>query len=122
MYSETMIAVRDVRALARWYRELLEADYDHGREDFDRIVADGKVILMLHHWDTDHGAFAKDPSANPGAGLLLWIFIDHLDAIHERARAMQAEIAKEPWINPRAGWREFTLIDPNGYRIAIAQF
>ncbi len=68
-----MIAVRDVRASARWYREL-------------------------------------------------WIFTDRLDAIRERAGAMRAKIMKEPWQNPLAGWREFTLMDPDGYRIAVAQF
>jgi hypothetical protein len=45
-----------------------------------------------------------------------------LDAIRERAGAMHAKIMKEPWQNPLAGWREFTLMDPDGYRIAVAQF
>lgn len=122
MHSEPMIAVRDVRASSRWYKELLEADNDHDRDDFDRITADGKVMLMLHHWDVDHGAFSKTPRSNPGAGFLLWIFTDRLDAIRERAASMCVEIAKEPWQNERAGWREFTLVDPDGYRVAIAQF
>jgi catechol 2,3-dioxygenase-like lactoylglutathione lyase family enzyme len=50
MHSEPMIAVRDVRASAAWYKKVLGCESDHGRRDFDRLVDGERVLLMLHQF------------------------------------------------------------------------
>ena len=121
MHSEPMIAVRDVRASAAWYRNLLGCASDHGRPDFDRLVADGQVLLMLHQTEAEeHGLLKPVPGAT-GSGFLLWIYVDDLDAVFARAKKLKAPIVVKPHANPAAGWREFTLRDPDGYHLAIAE-
>ncbi len=120
MRSEPMILVRDVQASACWYRQLLACESDHGLEEFDRIVADGTVVLMLHRGDaTEHGAIRKQDVV--GNGFLLWIYVADLDAVYSRAKASNAEIIVEPHVNQQAQWREFTLRDPDGYSVAIVE-
>jgi predicted enzyme related to lactoylglutathione lyase len=122
MHSEPMIAVHDVPASAAWYRELLGCSSDHGRPDFDRLVDEGRVLLMLHQTQAEeHGLTNPVPGAI-GSGVLIWIYVADLDAIVRRANELKATIIVEPHTNPRAGWREFTVRDPNGYHIAIAEF
>jgi catechol 2,3-dioxygenase-like lactoylglutathione lyase family enzyme len=122
VHSEVMIAVRDVPKSAAWYRQLLACESDHGRSDFDRLVADGRVLLMLHQLDAaEHGLPAPVEGA-VGSGVLIWIYVDDLKAVVERARTMKAPIVVEPHANPQTGWREFTLRDPDGYHVAMAEF
>ncbi len=118
-----MLFVRDVRASGAWYRDLLGAATDHDRDDFDRIVDGDQVLMMLHRWDhAEHGMPARPTDAEAGLGVMVWVTVPDLDAVHARAGAMGAEIVSEPHRNPLAGWREFTLRDPDGYRIAFVQW
>ena len=120
MQSTPMLFVRDVRASAAWYRELLGATTDHDRDDFDRVVSGDEVLVMLHRWDhAEHGMPARPPGQQAGLGLMVWITVPDLDRIHVRAQSMGSDIVSEPHRNPLAGWREFTLRDPDGYRIAF---
>ena len=123
MHSEPMIAVQNVRKSAAWYCRLLDAENDHKLEEFDRIVIDNRVLLMLHRWGAEeHGAMLAPEDGVAGNGFLLWILVKDLNAIYNRAIKMNAEIVSEPKSNSVAGWREFTLRDLDGYHIAIAQF
>lgn len=123
MQSEPMIAVKDVRASSAWYCALFGADHDHDSDDFDRILKDGTLLLMLHHWGTDeNGGSMFDPGSAPvGNGVVLWFLVPDLDLILEKAKVLEAQILQEPFENPLAHWREFTLRDPDGYTIAIAE-
>ena len=120
MHSTPMLFVSDVRASGAWYCRLLGATTDHDRDDFDRVMSGDQVLLMLHRWDhAEHGMPARPPGAEPGLGLMVWITVPDLDGVHERAQSMGSEIVAAPQRNPLAGWREFTLRDPDGYRIAF---
>jgi len=117
-----MLLVEDVKKSAAFYVKLLEAENDHGRPDFDRIVAGGRVLFMLHEWGAEeHGGPRARGSARVGHGCLFWVYVADLDAVYARARRLKVEIVLEPHANPQAGWREFTLIDPDGYRVAIVE-
>lgn len=120
MRSEPMILVRDVQVSAAWYGLLLACKSDHGLEEFDRIVSEGAVVLMLHRGDaTEHGAVSNPDVV--GNGFLLWVYVDDLDAVYSRAKAAGANIVVEPHLNQQAQWREFTLRDPDGYSVAIVE-
>ena len=49
--SQPLIAVRNVRASSRCYRQLLQAEalpeHEH-RDTYDRILRDGQMVLQLH--------------------------------------------------------------------------
>jgi catechol 2,3-dioxygenase-like lactoylglutathione lyase family enzyme len=123
MHTEAMIAVRDVPASAAWYRRLLGCRTDHGRPDFDRLIDPdgGGVLLMLHQLQgEEHGLTAPVPGA-AGSGVLLWFYVDDLDAAFERAGKLAAPVVVPPHDNPQTGWRELTIRDPDGYHLALVQ-
>jgi hypothetical protein len=122
--SLPLIAVRDVRASAKWYANLLGADSlpDHAHRDvYDRITCSGRMVLQLHAWDEEgHPNLVNRAASPPGHGVVLWFVLDDLDAAVTRARALQAEIVEELHINPAPENREMWLRDPDGYVVVIA--
>jgi predicted enzyme related to lactoylglutathione lyase len=122
MHAEAMLMVRDVKQSTAWYKRLLGAENDHDLDEFDRILSGGRVLLLLHRADRDeHGAIGGPGDGPVGNGCLVWIYVDDLDGAYERARHLKAKIISKPHENPRAGWREFTLRDPDGYAIGVIE-
>ncbi len=122
--SQTLIAVRDVRASRRWYQQLLGVkglpEHEH-RDSYDRLTIDDRLILQLHAWDEeDHPNLVNADAAPVGHGVLLWFEVDDFDAAVERARSIKAKVIDEPRVNPNAGHREMWLRDPDGYVVVIA--
>jgi predicted enzyme related to lactoylglutathione lyase len=122
MHAEPMLMVRDVKKSTAWYKQVLQAENDHDLDEFDRILSGGRVLLLLHHLDgEEHGAIGAPKGGTAGNGCLIWIYVDDLDAVYARARELKAKLIAEPHENPRTGWREFTLRDPDGYAIGIIE-
>ena len=121
--SQTLIAVRDVRASRRWYGDLLGAEGlpDHGHRDlYDRVYRDGRLLLQLHAWDEENHPNLVDRDAAPLAhGVVLWFQLDDFDAAVARARGLGAEVIEEPHVNPAPQHREMWLRDPDGYVVVI---
>jgi catechol 2,3-dioxygenase-like lactoylglutathione lyase family enzyme len=122
--SQPLIAVRDVRASRRWYRQLLRVDtlpeHEH-RDSYDQMLCNGRLILQLHAWDEeDHPNLVNADAAPPGHGVLLWFEVDDFDGAVERARSLGAQVVEEPHINPNARHREMWIRDPDGYVVVIA--
>jgi catechol 2,3-dioxygenase-like lactoylglutathione lyase family enzyme len=122
--SQTLIAVRNVRASSNWYQQLLGLDplpeHIH-RNLYDRLLCAGDLIVQLHAWDEEDHPNLVHPDAGPnGHGVLLWFEVDDFDAVVEQARALGAQIVLEPHVNPRPNHREMWLRDPDGYMVVIA--
>jgi catechol 2,3-dioxygenase-like lactoylglutathione lyase family enzyme len=127
MRPQPLISVSDVEASSRWYQRLFGCKSDHGGTEYERLTADGVLVLQLHRWDVEHhhGAIG-DPVKKPyGNGVLLWFEIDDFDAAVARASELNAEIILPRHRNPPEGdggpnhW-ECWLRDPNGYTVVIA--
>ena len=126
--SQTLIAVRDVEASSRWYQELLGLRSDHGGPHYERLLADGVLVLQLHEWETrhDHGSIG-DPAGEPGNGVLLWFGeTADFDGAVARADGLGAPVVLAPHRNPPEGegngpgHREIWVKDPDGYTVVIA--
>jgi catechol 2,3-dioxygenase-like lactoylglutathione lyase family enzyme len=127
MRPQPLIAVADVEASSRWYQHLLGCQSAHGGPEYERLVAQGTLILQLHRFEVEHhhGPIG-DPNDKPyGNGVLLWFEVDDFDAALARAAAMQAEIVKARHRNPPSGdggpnhW-ECWLRDLDGYTVVLA--
>jgi catechol 2,3-dioxygenase-like lactoylglutathione lyase family enzyme len=127
MRPQPLIAVTDVEASSRWYQRLLGCQSAHGGADYERLVANGGLILQLHSFAVEHhhGPIG-DPDDKPyGNGVLLWFETDDFDAAVGRAAAMEAAIVKPRHRNPPIGdggpnhW-EVWLRDPDGYTVVLA--
>jgi catechol 2,3-dioxygenase-like lactoylglutathione lyase family enzyme len=123
---QPLLAVRDVRASARWYATLLAATRtselmasDHAHL-YDRLLVDGALVLQLHAWNVEEHPNLTDPDGGRnGHGVLVWFELDDFDAAVARARTMQAQIVEELHVNPAPGHREMWLRDPDGYIVVI---
>lgn len=127
--SQTLLAVQDVEASSRWYQRLLGLTSDHGGPEYERLLADGVLVLQLHHRDVehDHGTFVEDPRAPVGNGALIWFGeVSDFDGVVERAGQMGVTVVMPPHRNPPdAGMngpshREIWIRDPDGYSVVIA--
>jgi catechol 2,3-dioxygenase-like lactoylglutathione lyase family enzyme len=128
MRPQPLLVVHDVEASSRWYQQLLGCGSAHGGPEYERLTADGELILQLHHWDAEHhhGALG-DPASPPyGNGVLVWFEIDDFDAAVARANEMGAEVVLAPHRNPPEGesggpaHREIWLRDLDGYTVVLA--
>ncbi len=126
--SQTMIAVRDVEASSRWYQELLGLRSDHGGPEYERLLADGDLVLQLHDIGTEHhhGPVA-DPGGAVGNGVLLWFGdVSDFDRVVARAEQLKTTVVRPPHRNPiegqgnGPGHREIWLRDPDGYTVVVA--
>ena len=123
-----MLMVRDVEASSRWYQELVGLTSDHGGPAYERLLADGELVLQLHHEGTDHHhGPVGDPAQPRGNGVLVWLgAVTDFDGVVERAARMRVEVVREPHRNPPEGGgngpghREVWLRDPDGYVVAVA--
>lgn len=127
MRPQPLIAVTDVEASSRWYRQLLGCRSAHGGSRYERLVANGELILQLHHFEAahHHGPIG-DPKDRPyGNGVLLWFEIDDFDAAMARVDELDAEIVLKRHRNPPDGdggpnhW-ECWVRDPDGYTVVLA--
>jgi predicted enzyme related to lactoylglutathione lyase len=125
---QTMIAVRDVEASSRWYQQLLGLTSDHGGLEYERLLADGVLVLQLHHLDvTHHHGRIADPDRDVGNGVLLWFGeVADFDDVVERAAQVGATVVRAPHRNPPEGQgngpahREIWIRDPDGYTVVVA--
>jgi extradiol dioxygenase family protein len=122
--AQPLIAVRDVRASSRWYRELLGADSlpEHSYRDvYDRISHSGRLLLQLHAWDEQHHPNLVNAAAAPVAhGVVLWFQVEAFNSSVERATGLGAEVIEGPFVNPAPQHRELWLRDPDGFVVVIA--
>lgn len=122
MQSKTMLVVRDVVASSAFYQRLLGATSGHGGSDFEMLMDGEELLLMLHHEDTaEHPAIGSTERGDAGSGVLLYFYVDDVDAAHGRAVQMGAEVSDEPHVNELARQYEFSLRDPDGYALTIAR-
>ena len=122
MHSKAMIVVGDVEASSAWYQRLLGATSGHGGPDFEMLMGGDELLLMLHHKETEeHPAIGSHDEGGTGGGVLLYFYLDDVDAAYERAIELSADVSDAPHVNEQARQYEFSLRDPDGYALTIAR-
>ena len=126
--SQTLIAVRDVEASSRWYQHVLGLVSDHGGAEYERLLADGVLVLQLHQREVDHHHGPVVASDGPvGNGVLLWFGeVSDFDEVVTRVADLGAEVVRDVHRNPPPGQgngpghREIWVRDPDGYTVVVA--
>jgi catechol 2,3-dioxygenase-like lactoylglutathione lyase family enzyme len=124
--SQTLIAVRDVKASSAWYQELLglRSDGDPGhphRLFYDRLMSGDELMLQLHRWDAEEHPNLTGPDQGPhGHGVLLWFEVDDFEAAVARAQRLLARVILEPHVNPAPQHREMWIRDLDDYVVVLA--
>jgi len=125
---QTLIAVRDVEASSAWYQQLLGLQSNHGGPEYERLLADGVLVLQLHHRDVEHHhGRIGDTDAEVGNGVLLWFGdVTDFDGVVARVGQLDAPVVRSPHRNPPEGQgngpghREIWIRDPDGYTVVVA--
>lgn len=103
---------RDAAAGMAWMQEALGAEVTHVTEGDDRrpvvhaeLKLDGATVMASTAPD--------EPDAFGGPGWGLYVAVDEVDALHERAVAAGAEVVMAP-TDTSYGSRDFSVRDPEG--------
>ena len=126
--SQTMLMVRDVEASSGWYQRLLGLESDHGGPEYERLLADGALVLQLHHHEVEHHhGLIGDSGSALGNGVLVWFGeVSDFDGVVARAAELQATIKQPVHRNPPEGQgngpghREIWIEDLDGYTVVVA--
>jgi catechol-2,3-dioxygenase len=120
--AEIVIAVKDVRASASWYEQLLGCRSSHGGDTFEILRnEEGQRILCLHRWAAHDHPTLSNPALSPGNGMILYFRTDKLEEAWENAKKLNAVLEEEPHLNANSGQREFSLRDNDNYYISITE-
>ena len=86
------------------------------------VMLNGELLLQLHHaGGEEHGSARLPPGAIRGAGVLLYLPVADVRALHAQALALGATVEQPPTYVPLAGHTELIVRDPDGYALALVQ-
>ena len=111
--------VPDVRQAVAFYTETLGLEFLRADEDGAggysfAALALGEAFLMLMA-----DSYYHHDLTNRGAGVDIRLVVPDVDAVYERVTAAGVEITK-PIGDRDYGLRDFTMRDPNGFRLRFA--
>jgi catechol 2,3-dioxygenase-like lactoylglutathione lyase family enzyme len=123
MKLRPMLQVADVEASSRWYQTVLGLTSGHGGAEFEMLMHGDDHLVNLHRLDAhEHGVAALEPGTARGAGVSLWFETadrDAFESLSRRATESGATVLEAAHWNPQAHHHEATLVDPDGYVVAI---
>ena len=120
MRAEIMLFAKDVELTSKWYQDFLGLQGGHGGPEYEMLKDGDELLLQLHHADADHDHGVSGGGV-AGSGVIVFIHVDDVDAVHDKAVELGLEVVQAPHDNELAGMREFTLRDLNGYTLTICK-
>lgn len=118
-----MLQVADVEVSSQWYQNVLGLTSGHGGDEFEMLMHGDDHLLSLHRLDAhEHGFAAPESGVTPGAGVSLWFEASDREAFESLFRRVSESgttVLEAAHWNPQAHHHEATLVDPDGYVVAI---
>lgn len=110
--------VSDIQASLTFYEQLGFEEIDRYETDdggvhFVDLELDGAILGLGDIHSNDDPSFQDWVSGTLGGGVVLYVTVDDVDDLFERAKAADATIEHPP--DDRPYGRVFTLNDPDGY-------
>ncbi|MGN6801986.1 MAG: VOC family protein [Ginsengibacter sp.] len=120
---DPIIAVKNVEESSRWYQNIFGWKRKHGGSDFAVLVSENdEILLCLHAWKKDGHPTMQDHSIRPGNGLILYFRTTDLENIRQNVERTGYSVEEEIHVNPNSTKKEFSIRDPDGYYLTIADF
>jgi uncharacterized glyoxalase superfamily protein PhnB len=120
---DPIIAVKNVNAAVKWYKQIFKFKKAHGGKDFAVLVnQDNEIILCLHKWGEHQHPSLTEPNVVKGNGLLLYFRTDNLEAIRVEVEKIGWVVEEEIHLNQNSFKKEFSIKDPNGYFLTITEY
>ncbi|MFV8347987.1 VOC family protein [Flavobacterium sp. ZB4P13] len=119
--TEVIIGVKDVSKSSKWYQELLGCKSNHGGDTFEILTDQNEsAILCLHKWGEHEHPTLVNPNIEIGNGLILYLRVDDLNVVWEKAKKLNAILEIERHLNRNSGKEEFAIRDLDGYYLLIS--
>lgn len=114
--------VTDIRTSLDFYtdlgfEEIDRYETDDGALHFVDLELDGAILGLGNIESNDDPSFTEWVSGGLGSGVVLYVTVDDVDAMFERAQEAGATIEHPP--DDRPYGRVFTMNDPDGYVVAF---
>lgn len=123
MKLDPIIAVKDIRASAKWYQNVFAFRNNHGNDLFAVLVSDDdETVLCLHKWEEHNHPTMTNPEITPGNGLLLYFRTENMNQIYQNALKEGCLIEEDIHLNPNSLKEEFSFRDPDGYYLTVTAF
>lgn len=120
---DPIIAVKDVKASAEWYRQVFGFENAHGGDNFAVLKSKAnEIILCLHKWEEHNHPTLTDRNIIAGNGLLLYFRTADWKEIKKNLEKIGWTLEEEIHLNTNALRREFSFRDPNGYFLTVTEF
>lgn len=120
---DSIIAVKDIEASAKWYQQVFGFQNAHGGKDFAVLKSeDDEIILCLHKWGEHSHPSLTDQSKTAGNGLLLYFRTDNMETIRKNVNKVGFKVEEEVHQNLNSLRKEFSLRDLDGYYLTITEF
>jgi len=120
---DPIIAVKDVEASSKWYQSVLNCRSLHGGKIFDILVSDNdEILICLHQWGSHEHPTMTNPTITPGNGLILYFRTENMPIIRQNVEKLGCAVEEDIHLNPNSTKMEFSLRDPDGYFLTIAEF
>jgi predicted enzyme related to lactoylglutathione lyase len=120
---DTIIAVKNVEASAKWYHQVFGFKNAHGGKDFAVLKSeDDEIVLCLHKWGEHHHPSLTDQRIPSGNGLLLYFRTDNMETIRKNVDNVGSIVEEEIHRNENSLRNEFSLRDLDGYFLIVTEF
>ena len=117
------IAVKDVKTSSLWYQSVFNCRGTRSDGSFDVLIDDqGDILLVIQKWNKQGHPTMKSTKVKPGNGLMLYFRTEFVETIRRNVRECNYEVESELRLNPNTGKKEFSLFDPDGYYLTIADY
>src|SRR5699024_11061442 len=121
--SDPIIAVKNVKASAEWYRKIFGFNNAHGGDHFAVLTTkENEIILCLHAWERDNHPTMTNPNIKIGNGLLLYFRTADWREIKQNLDKIGWTFEEEIHQNENSLKQEFSFRDPDGYFLTVTEF
>lgn len=122
--TSVFLNVPNIQKSIEFYRALgFEVTYEgknkRGEVTWCDMELDGAGLGLGHIPSNDDAAFRAWVSTPLGAGVVVYVTVDDVDAVHRKAKAIGATI--EVPLEDRSYGRVFTVNDPDGYTVTFIE-
>ena len=120
---DPIIAVKNVKESAEWYRKIFGFKNAHGGDHFSVLTTkEDEIILCLHAWERDNHPTMTNPNIKTGNGLLLYFRTADWREIKQNIDKIGWVIEEEIHQNKNSLKQEFSFRDPDGYFLTVTEF
>jgi len=122
MKIDPILAVKNVPKSSTWYQSIFDWNSMHGGNEFEVLTnAQDEVMLCLHKWGEHNHPTMMDSEMKNGNGIILYFRVENINSIRDKLKRHAHLVETEIALSQNSGKKEFSLRDPDGYFIIIAE-